>query len=88
MASLLVDIGNSRIKWALNETAAWRAGAVLHRHADVGRRLKDIGLVRLDPKDANAHNALGQILLELGKRDQAAEQFRRALSGELPDGGH
>ncbi len=35
--------------------------------------------VRLDPKNVGARSTWGQVLLDLGRRDQAIAQFRRAL---------
>jgi type III pantothenate kinase len=39
---LLIDLGNSRVKWALTGDGGWRAGAHLHRGHDVGELLDQV----------------------------------------------
>src|SRR5258706_2896876 len=38
---LLIDLGNSRLKWALSDTGEWRTGALAHRGHEINPLLDD-----------------------------------------------
>jgi Flp pilus assembly protein TadD len=52
----------------------------LHKGKDRQAALREIELaLELNPEDAESHNLRGNILVELGRPQEAAQAYRRAL---------